>query len=74
MGARVHQNLYDRAIDQLEKIVDADPDYEQEAEQEFIDEITQSGLGGFTARQVSKIERLYKKYVLEERDDLDADE
>jgi len=74
MGARVHQSLYDKALDRLEQIVDADPDYELDQEQEFVDELSDSSLGGFTTGQVAKIDRLYRKYVLNEQEETDDDD
>lgn len=74
MGSRVHQSLYDKALDRLEQIVDADPDYELDSEQEFVDELSDSSLGGFTTSQVSKIDRLYRKYVLNEQEESDDDD
>ncbi len=63
MGANVHNSLYERALDQLEQIIDQDPDFEQQDEQDFVEEISESSLGGFTTSQVKRINRLFKKYV-----------
>jgi len=63
MGASVHNSLYEQALDQLEQIIDQDPDFEQQDEQDFVEEISESSLGGFTTSQVNRINRIFKKYV-----------
>lgn len=68
MGANVHNSLYEQALDELEQIIDADPDYERQEDQDFVQEISESSLGGFTTTQVSTIRRLYRKYVTQEQE------
>lgn len=63
MGQNIHESQYDRVMEQLEQIVDHDPDFEQQDEQDFIDEITESNLGGFTTPQARRIRSLWEKYV-----------
>jgi hypothetical protein len=74
MGANVHNSLYEQALDQLEQIIDADPDFEHQEDQDFVQEISDSSLGGFTTRQVNTIKRLYRKYVTQEQEEHDDDD
>lgn len=74
MGANVHNSLYEQALDELEQIIDADPDFENQEEQDFVQEISESSLGGFTTRQVNTIKRLYCKYVTQEQQNDDDDD
>lgn len=74
MGANVHNSLYEQALDELEQIIDADPDFEHQEDQDFVQEISESSLGGFTTRQVSTIKRLYRKYVTQEQEEHDDDD
>jgi hypothetical protein len=74
MGANVHNSLYEQALDQLEQIIDADPDYEHQEDQDFVQEISDSSLGGFTTKQVNTIKRLYRKYVTQEQEEHDDDD
>jgi predicted lipid-binding transport protein (Tim44 family) len=66
MASSVHQSLYEKAMDQLEQIVDADPDFEEQRDADFIEELSESAPGGFTTEQVRRIARLHGKYVGEE--------
>ena len=68
MGANVHDSQYEQALDELEQIIDADPDFEQQSEQDFIEEISVSNLGGFTTTQVRRIHSIYSKYVTQEKE------
>jgi hypothetical protein len=74
MGANVHNSLYEQALDELEQIIDADPDYEHQEDQDFVQEISDSSLGGFTTKQVNTIKRLYRKYVTQEQEEHDDDD
>jgi predicted lipid-binding transport protein (Tim44 family) len=74
MGANVHNSLYEQALDELEQIIDADPDFEHQEDQDFVQEISDSSLGGFTTKQVNTIKRLYRKYVTQEQEEHDDDD
>jgi predicted lipid-binding transport protein (Tim44 family) len=74
MGANVHNSLYEQALDELEQIIDADPDFEHQEDQDFVQEISESSLGGFTTGQVRTIKRLYRKYVTQEQEEHDDDD
>lgn len=74
MGANVHNSLYEQALDELEQIIDTDPDFEKQEEQDFVQEISESSLGGFTTRQVNTIRRLYRKYVTQEQEEKHDDD
>lgn len=62
VGSSVHRSLYEKAMDQLEQIVDADPDYESDSDAEFIGELSDMTPNGFTTDEVKRIERIFKKY------------
>jgi hypothetical protein len=74
MGAKIHGSLYEKALDELEQIVNEDPDFENEQDEEFIEELSQSSLGGFTSSQAKRINRLYRKYVAGESQQEDDEE
>jgi hypothetical protein len=62
MGSSVHGSLYEKAMDQLEDIIDTDPDFEDQSEEEFIQELAESSPSGFTTDQVNRIGKIHKKY------------
>lgn len=62
MGSSVHQTLYEKAMDQLEDLVDAEPDYESESDAEFIEALSENSPSGFTTAEVSRIAKLHGKY------------
>jgi hypothetical protein len=66
MASSVHQSLYEKAMDQLEQIVDADPDFEDQRDAEFIEDLSDSAPSGFTTEQVRRISRIHGKYCGEE--------
>jgi uncharacterized protein YpbB len=66
MGSRIHSPQYEETHDLLEQIVNEDPDFENDQDQEFVEELSGSSLGGFTAQQAAKIKKLHARYVLQE--------
>lgn len=60
----VHQSLYEKAIDQLEEIVEADPNFEYQDEEDFVEEMADSSHASLTTAQVARIQRLHRKYVV----------
>lgn len=71
----VHQSQYEKAIDQLEQIVEADPNFDYQHEEDFVHEMSESNHSSLTTSLANRIRRLYKKYVLAESDEsLESDE
>ena len=66
MGQSVHRSLYEKAMDQLEEIVNSEPDFESQDEADFIDDLAASSPSGFTTQEVNRIDRIHKKYCEEE--------
>lgn len=67
MGESVHERMYEKGMEMLEAIVDEDPDYEDQSDAEFIEEFVISRPGGFTTKEVKRIERIYGKYCRGDR-------
>ena len=60
----VHQSVYEKAIDQLEEIVEADPNFEYQDEEDFVAELSDSSHASLTPAQANRIKRIHLKYVL----------
>ncbi len=62
MGSSVHRSLYEKAMDYLEQIVDAEPDYESDSEADFIGDLSDMTPNSFTTDEVKQIDRIFHKY------------